>query len=222
MDGRCTASCSCGAVFVVVVVVFGDVTIAPIDGHAVQRRRSAWRRRCSSSPPRRGCATRRSRTCSAALLGFGVGLTIAKALGTALFWADTANTKVRFLHGLIIVVLPYLGLVLGARKGEWLEPAKFVVALQGRAAAEALPDSRHERHHRRPRRRHRRDRVSRRHARRAAVRAEGAAVRRRLVRLAQAQPRPPRTRHPAPHPEDGRRRGHHLRPRLSATSRKST
>jgi uncharacterized protein YacL len=60
------------------------------------------------------------------LLGFGVGLTIAKALGTALFWADTANTKVRFLHGLIIIVLPYLGAVLGARKGEWLEPAKFL------------------------------------------------------------------------------------------------
>jgi uncharacterized protein YacL len=60
------------------------------------------------------------------LLGFAVGLTIAKAIGTALFWADTANTKVRFLHGLIIVVLPYLGVVLGARKGEWLEPAKFL------------------------------------------------------------------------------------------------
>jgi uncharacterized protein YacL len=59
------------------------------------------------------------------LLGFGVGLTIAKALGSALFWADTANTRVQFLHGLIIIVLPYLGMVLGARKGEWLEPAKF-------------------------------------------------------------------------------------------------
>jgi len=60
------------------------------------------------------------------LLGFGVGLWIARTLGTALFWADTANTKVRFLHGLIIVVLPYLGLVWGARKGEWLEPSKFI------------------------------------------------------------------------------------------------
>ncbi len=59
------------------------------------------------------------------LLGFGVGLTIARALGSALFWADNTDAKVQFLHGLIIVVLPYLGLVLGARKGEWLEPAKF-------------------------------------------------------------------------------------------------
>jgi uncharacterized protein YacL len=60
------------------------------------------------------------------LLGFGVGLTIAKTLGAALFWADTTSTKVRFLHGLLIIVLPYLGAVLGARKGEWLEPAKFL------------------------------------------------------------------------------------------------
>ena len=59
------------------------------------------------------------------LIGFGIGLTIAKALGSALFWADTENSQVRFLHGLIIVVLPYLGLVLGVRKGEWLEPSKF-------------------------------------------------------------------------------------------------
>lgn len=60
------------------------------------------------------------------LLGFAVGLTIARTIGSALFWADTENVKVRFLHGLIILVLPYLGLVLGARRGEWLEPAKFL------------------------------------------------------------------------------------------------
>lgn len=60
------------------------------------------------------------------LLGFGIGLTIARGIGSALFWADASNTKVRFLHSLIIVVLPYLGMVLGARRGEWLEPAKFL------------------------------------------------------------------------------------------------
>ena len=60
------------------------------------------------------------------LLGFVIGLSVAKMIGTALFWADTGNTKVQFLHGLIIVVLPYLGLVAGVRMGEWLEPAKFV------------------------------------------------------------------------------------------------
>jgi uncharacterized protein YacL len=60
------------------------------------------------------------------LIGFVIGLSVAKMIGTALFWADTGNTKVQFLHGLIIVVLPYLGLVGGVRMGEWLEPAKFV------------------------------------------------------------------------------------------------
>ena len=64
-------------------------------------------------------------------------------IGTALFWADTSNTKVQFLHGLIIVVLPYLGMVLGVRKGEWLEPAKFVSLFKRRPPAEALQDPRH-------------------------------------------------------------------------------
>jgi uncharacterized protein YacL len=60
------------------------------------------------------------------LIGFGVGLWIANSIGGSLFWANTNNTRVQFLHGLIITVLPYLGLVLGSRKGEWLEPAKFL------------------------------------------------------------------------------------------------
>ncbi len=59
------------------------------------------------------------------LLGFGVGLWIASALGSALHWANTSNTKVQFLHGLLVAGLPFIGLMFGARKGEWLEPAKF-------------------------------------------------------------------------------------------------
>jgi uncharacterized protein YacL len=60
-----------------------------------------------------------------ALLGFGIGLMLARAITTGLFWANTADPKVRFMHTLIIVVLPYLGLVMGARRGEWLEPMKL-------------------------------------------------------------------------------------------------
>jgi uncharacterized protein YacL len=59
------------------------------------------------------------------LIGFGVGLTIAKAIGTSLFWANSSDHKVQFFHSLVILVLPYLGLVTGARMGEWLEPAKL-------------------------------------------------------------------------------------------------
>ncbi len=59
------------------------------------------------------------------LLGFGTGLFIAKAIGTSLFWANSSDHKVQFFHSLVIIVLPYLGLVTGVRMGEWLEPAKF-------------------------------------------------------------------------------------------------
>jgi uncharacterized protein YacL len=64
------------------------------------------------------------------LIGFGVGLWIASSIGESLHWANTSNARVQFLHGLIIIVLPYLGLVLGSRKGEWLEPAKFISLFQ--------------------------------------------------------------------------------------------
>jgi uncharacterized protein YacL len=59
------------------------------------------------------------------LLGFGIGLAIASLIVASLGWTDAKNAKVQFMHGLIIIVLPYLGMVLGARKGEWLEPAKL-------------------------------------------------------------------------------------------------
>ncbi|MFI5178739.1 MAG: PIN/TRAM domain-containing protein [Vicinamibacterales bacterium] len=60
------------------------------------------------------------------LIGGAIGLWIANSIHFGLSWTDTTNTKVKFVHMLILVVLPYLGVVLGARKGEWLEPAKFV------------------------------------------------------------------------------------------------
>ncbi len=60
-----------------------------------------------------------------AILGFGVGLILARMITSGIFWANTADPKVRFMHTLIIFVLPYLGLVMVARRGEWLELAKF-------------------------------------------------------------------------------------------------
>jgi uncharacterized protein YacL len=61
-----------------------------------------------------------------ALIGGAIGLGLAKTIGAALFWADTTDARVVFLHSCILLVFPYLGLVMGARKGEWLEPARLV------------------------------------------------------------------------------------------------
>ncbi|MEO6222075.1 MAG: PIN domain-containing protein [Vicinamibacterales bacterium] len=60
------------------------------------------------------------------LIGFGIMLWVAKTLSGALYWANTGDGKVRFLHSLIIIVLPYLGLVFGTRRGEWLEPWRLM------------------------------------------------------------------------------------------------
>src|SRR5438874_9817506 len=60
-----------------------------------------------------------------ALLGGACGLLIARMLGAALFWANTGDARVVFLHSLILLVLPYIGLVLGGKSGEWLEPDRL-------------------------------------------------------------------------------------------------
>jgi len=61
-----------------------------------------------------------------ALLGCAVGLAIARAIEAGLFFANSADRKVEFLHAFLLTVLPYLGLVLGAKNGEWLEPARLL------------------------------------------------------------------------------------------------
>ena len=61
-----------------------------------------------------------------ALIGCTIGLGLARAIGASLFWADTDNRRVEFLHSVILIVLPYLGLVIGGKHGEWLEPARLI------------------------------------------------------------------------------------------------
>ncbi len=60
------------------------------------------------------------------LIGCAIGLAIARAIGAGLFWADSNDRRVEFLHSFVLIVLPYLGLVIGAKHGEWLEPARLV------------------------------------------------------------------------------------------------
>ena len=61
-----------------------------------------------------------------ALIGGAIGLAMAVGIGAALFWADHQDDRVAFLDGFLLLLLPYLGLVIGGRKGEWLEPARLV------------------------------------------------------------------------------------------------
>ena len=61
-----------------------------------------------------------------ALIGGAIGLGLAKTVGAALFWMDTSDNRIIFLHSFILLVFPYLGIVMGARKGEWLEPQRLV------------------------------------------------------------------------------------------------
>jgi len=61
-----------------------------------------------------------------AFLGGAVGLLLAKGISEALFWIDHGNPRVAFLHSFILLVFPYIGAVMGGRKGEWLEPQRLI------------------------------------------------------------------------------------------------
>jgi uncharacterized protein YacL len=58
-------------------------------------------------------------------LGGTAGLLIARGIGAGLFWANAGDRRVEFLHIFVLVGLPYLGVVLGATHGEWLEPRRL-------------------------------------------------------------------------------------------------
>jgi uncharacterized protein YacL len=61
-----------------------------------------------------------------ALIGGAIGLGAAKTIGAALYWANLSDGRVVFLHSVILLTLPYLGLVIGARKGDWLKPENII------------------------------------------------------------------------------------------------
>jgi len=61
-----------------------------------------------------------------ALIGGVIGLAIAKTIEAALAWTDGTDGRVAFLRSTVLLVLPYVGTIMGARKGEWLEPARLV------------------------------------------------------------------------------------------------
>jgi uncharacterized protein YacL len=61
-----------------------------------------------------------------ALLGGAVGLAAARMIGLSLYWANLSDGRVVFLHSMILLTLPYLGLVIGGRKGDWLKPENLI------------------------------------------------------------------------------------------------
>jgi uncharacterized protein YacL len=65
-----------------------------------------------------------------ALIGCAIGLGIARAVEAGLFWADSGDKQVEFLHSFMLIVLPYLGLAIGAKNGEWLQPARLISLFQ--------------------------------------------------------------------------------------------
>ncbi len=61
-----------------------------------------------------------------ALIGGALGLVAANTTEAALYWANLRDDRVVFLHSVILLAFPYLGLVIGARNGEWLEPERLL------------------------------------------------------------------------------------------------
>jgi len=71
-----------------------------------------------------------------AVLGASLGVLFAHLLGRAM--GVSSDVRWVYVHRVIDLVFPYVGLVVGARRGEWLEPSRLVTLF--RAAA---PQRRH-------------------------------------------------------------------------------
>jgi uncharacterized protein YacL len=73
-----------------------------------------------------------------ALIGGIVGLGVARGIESGLFFVNNGNRAVEFLNTFLLIVLPYLGLVLGTRNGDWLHPARLAAVFRA-----AGPDRRY-------------------------------------------------------------------------------
>ncbi|MCX6538587.1 MAG: TRAM domain-containing protein [Acidobacteria bacterium] len=61
-----------------------------------------------------------------ALIGGSIGLGFANVMGAGLFWFGTTDARIEFLHSFVYLAMTYLGLVVGGRHGEWLEPTRLI------------------------------------------------------------------------------------------------
>ncbi|RPJ83574.1 MAG: hypothetical protein EHM13_07100, partial [Acidobacteria bacterium] len=65
------------------------------------------------------------------LIGGVIGLVIGEGLEAALVWADANDGPLLFVRVFLMLFLPYLGLVIGVRRGEWLEPSRLIALFRG-------------------------------------------------------------------------------------------
>jgi uncharacterized protein YacL len=66
-----------------------------------------------------------------ALVGGAIGLVVARLIEAGLFWVDSRDGRVAFLHAAVLLTLPYLGLVLGGRHSGWLHPGRLASLMRG-------------------------------------------------------------------------------------------
>jgi uncharacterized protein YacL len=80
----------------------------------------------------RALATVKVSSLLGALAGGVVGVVVAGAIEAALrYVAPAHDTRLAFFDATILLVLVYLGLMVGGRHGEWLHPAKLVTLFRG-------------------------------------------------------------------------------------------
>jgi uncharacterized protein YacL len=60
-----------------------------------------------------------------ATIGGAIGLGLAKAFSAALFWVAPGAPRVAFLHLCVLALCTYMGVLVGARHGEWLQPGRL-------------------------------------------------------------------------------------------------
>jgi uncharacterized protein YacL len=61
-----------------------------------------------------------------ALLGCGIGILVARAAAAGLVRVNASDVQIAFLDTFLLIAMAYLGLMIGAKQGEWLEPARLV------------------------------------------------------------------------------------------------
>ena len=69
------------------------------------------------------------------LLGGGVGVACGLALAAVPVWASLADQQAAFLRGFFLLALSYLGLVVGIRRSDGLEPARLAALFRARESA---------------------------------------------------------------------------------------